>query len=148
MLRKSAQGSAADIGAGLKPISIVLVDDSPVFLRTAKLFLQQLDGVEVVGTAHGGESGLRESLSLRPDIVLMDLNMPDLHGLDVIPKLREALPATHIIALTMLEEDGYRGVSRAAGAHEFIPKTRMHAELPAAIYRLGGRPEPPKRNGQ
>ncbi|HEY2987580.1 MAG TPA: response regulator transcription factor [Candidatus Binatia bacterium] len=128
----------------MKPISILLVDDSAVFLRTAKLFLEQLDGVEVVGTAYGGESGLRESLCLRPDIILMDLNMPDLHGLEVIPKLREALPATCIIALSMLDEDGFRRVSFAAGAHEFISKATMHADLPSAIFRLGRRPEAAK----
>jgi len=126
----------------LKPISILLVDDSAVFLRTAKLFLQNLDDVEVVGTAGGGESGIEQTLRLRPDIVLVDLNMPDLHGLNVIPRLREALPETRIVALTMLDEDGFRRVSTAAGAHEFISKTRMHADLPPVIYRLAGRSEP------
>jgi DNA-binding NarL/FixJ family response regulator len=128
----------------MRPISILLVDDSAVFLRMAKLFLQDLDHVEVVGTAGGGETGIEQSLLLRPDIVLVDLNMPDLHGLNMIPKLRAALPSTRIIALTMLEEDGFRKVSMAAGAHEFIPKTRMHTDLPPVIYRLAGRPEPGK----
>jgi DNA-binding NarL/FixJ family response regulator len=128
----------------LKPISILLVDDSAVFLRMAKLFLQDLDDVEVVGTAGGGESGVEQTLRLRPDIVLVDLNMPDLHGLNVIPKLRAALPATRIVALTMLDDDGFRQVSIAAGAHEFISKTRMHTDLPPVIYRLAGRPGPGK----
>jgi two-component system response regulator NreC len=132
------------IGAGLKSISILVIDDSAVFLRMAKLFLQDLEDVEVVGTAGGGKSGIEQTLRLRPDIVLVDLSMPDLHGLNVIPKLREALPATHIIALTMLDEDGFRRVSLASGAHDFISKTRMHTDLPPVIYRLAGRPEPSK----
>jgi two-component system, NarL family, nitrate/nitrite response regulator NarL len=128
----------------MKPISILLVDDSVVFLRMAKLFLQDLADVEVVGTASGGETGIEQTLHLRPDIVLVDLSMSDLHGLEVIPKLREALPKTRIVALTMLEEDAYRGVSLTVGAHEFVSKTKMHTDLPPVIYRLAGRPEPGK----
>jgi two-component system response regulator NreC len=132
----------------VKPISILLVDDSAVFLRMAKLFLQDLKDVEVVGTAGGGENGIEQTLRLRPDIVLVDLNMPDLHGLNVIPKLREALPETRIVALTMLDDDGFRRVSTAAGAHEFISKTRMHSDLPPVIYRLAGRPAPSKSTAE
>lgn len=132
----------------MKPITILLVDDSAVFLRMAKLFLDDLEDVEVVGTAGGGKTGIEQTLRLQPDIVLVDLSMPDLHGLNVIPKLREALPATRIVALTMLDEDGFRKVSMASGAHEFISKTRMHSELPPVIYRLAGRPEPNKSTSE
>jgi DNA-binding NarL/FixJ family response regulator len=130
------------IGGVVKSISILLVDDSAVFLRTAKIFLEQLDDVEVVGTATGGQSGLEQTLSLRPDIVLVDLNMPDFHGLELIAKLRETSPGTNVIALTMFDDDGHRKFSLASGAHEFVSKATMHADLPGAIYRLAGREEP------
>lgn len=107
----------------------------------AKLFLAQFERLEVVGTAAGGKEGLKLALNVRPDIALVDLNMPDLHGLDVIPKMREALPETRIIALTMLDEDGYREASLAAGASEFVSKETMNVDLPLAIYRLAGQGE-------
>jgi DNA-binding NarL/FixJ family response regulator len=135
------------IGGALKPISILVVDDSVVFLRTVKIFLEQLDYVQVVGTACGGEEGLEKAVALRPDIVLLDLSMPDLGGLEVIPKVRAASAGARIIALTMLDEDGYREVSLAAGAHEFISKATMHTDLPAAIYRLAGRDDPSEKRG-
>ncbi len=117
-------------------LSVLLVDDNSNFLRMAKLFLAQLKNVAVVGTATGGEDGFKQALNLKPDIVCVDLNMPDLHGLDLIPKLRKALPETGIIALTMLDEDGYREASLAAGADAFISKEKMNADLPRAICRL------------
>ena len=125
----------------MKAISLLLVDDNPTFLRMAKLFLAQFERLEVVGTAAGGKEGLKLALNVRPDIALVDLNMPDLHGLDVIPKMREALPETRIIALTMLDEDGYREASLAAGASEFVSKETMNVDLPLAIYRLAGQGE-------
>jgi DNA-binding NarL/FixJ family response regulator len=131
----------------LKLITVLLVDDNAIFLRTATIFLEQLENVQVVGTASGGKEGLEKTVFLRPDIVLVDLDMPDLHGLDVIPKIRQTLTDTNIIALTMLEEDGYRKVSLAAGAHEFISKATMHTDLPPAIYRLAGHDDLANKRG-
>jgi DNA-binding NarL/FixJ family response regulator len=131
----------------LKLITVLLVDDNAIFLRTATIFLELLENVHVVGTASGGKEGLEKTILLRPDIVLVDLDMPDLHGLDVIPKIRQTLADTSIIALTMLEEDGYRKVSLAAGAHEFISKAAMNTDLPPAIYRLAGRDDLVNKRG-
>lgn len=129
------------IGAQVETISVLLVDDSAVFLRTAKIFLEQLDYVAVVGTATGGRSGLEQALSLRPQIVVVDLNMPDLHGLELIAALHEKMAATKVIALTMFDDDGHRKFALLSGAHAFVSKATMHNDLPLAIYRLAGRGE-------
>jgi two-component system response regulator NreC len=91
--------------------------------------------VVVVGTAAGGEEALARAQELQPQAVLIDLAMPDLPGLQAIPRLREMLPDMGIIALTMLDTEVYRRAALAAGADEFVPKAAMHTALLPSIQR-------------
>jgi DNA-binding NarL/FixJ family response regulator len=118
--------------------SILLVDDNPTFLHILTRFLHEYNQGEVVvvGTAGGGEQALVQARELRPDIVLIDLAMPDLPGLEAIPRLRQALPEMGIIALTMLGPNGYREAALAAGANEFVSKTTLSIDLPPALRRV------------
>jgi len=122
-------------------ISVLLVDDSSTFLNIATQFLQAHDDLTVVGAVEEGEEALVQAKSLRPHVVLVDLTMPNLPGLEVIPRLRRMLPETGIIALTLHNTDAYRQAALAAGADDFIPKGRMSADLLPAIRRVvrGGR---------
>jgi two-component system nitrate/nitrite response regulator NarL len=97
----------------MKPISVLLVDDNPVFLRVATRFLQQHDDIVVVGAAGGGEEALALTHDLQPDIVVMDLAMPSLSGLATIPLLQVVLPGVGIIALTVLGANSYRQAALA-----------------------------------
>ena len=120
------------------PISVVLVDDSPTFLRILTRFLQEHSHkqVAVVGAAAGGAEVLAQAQDLRPDIVLCDLTMPGLTGLETIPRLRAALPDVGIIALSCHEANGYRQAALEAGADEFIPKASLATDLLPAIRRV------------
>jgi DNA-binding NarL/FixJ family response regulator len=114
----------------------MLVDDNPTFLRILSRYLQQYDEVTVVGTAGGVEEAVAKAEHLRPQLILLDLAMPGVSGLDAIPRLRRTLPEVSIIALTLLETDGYRQAALRAGANEFVPKAVMSAELLPAIRRV------------
>ncbi|MFB0536671.1 MAG: response regulator transcription factor [Anaerolineae bacterium] len=120
----------------MKPISVLLVDDNPSFLRIAIRFLQEHDDVAVVGAAGGGEEALALAQDLQPDIVLIDLAMPGLSGLGTIPRLRAVLPEAGIIALTVLDTTSYWQAALAAGANDFVPKTRLNTDLLPAIRRV------------
>jgi DNA-binding NarL/FixJ family response regulator len=120
----------------MKPISVLLVDDNPSFLRIATRFLQGHDDVAVVGAAGGGEEALALAQDLQPDIVLIDLAMPGLSGLGTIPRLRAALPEVGIIALTVLDTTSYWQAALSAGANDFVPKTRLNTDLLPAIRRV------------
>jgi len=120
----------------MEPISVLLVDDNPTFLRVAARFLQAHEGVNVVGTANGGQEALVKAQDLRPQVILLDLAMPDLPGLQAIPRLREVVPQTGIIALTLLDTSGYRQAALSAGADDFIPKAALNTDLLPAIQRL------------
>jgi DNA-binding NarL/FixJ family response regulator len=120
----------------MNPISILLVDDNPSFLRIATRFLQEHDDVMVVGTAGGGEEALALAQDQQPDVVLIDLAMPGLSGLATIPLLRIVLPEVGIIALTVLDTNGYRQAALAAGANDFVPKANLDTDLLPAIRRV------------
>ena len=118
--------------------SVLLVDDNPSFLHILTRFLHEYNQGEVVvvGTADGGEQALVQARELRPDIVLIDLAMPDLPGLEAIPRLRQAWPEMGIIAVTMLGPNGYREAALAAGADEFVSKGTLSIDLPPALRRV------------
>ena len=127
----------------MKPISVLLVDDNPVFLRNATRFLQEHDDIVVVGAAGGGEEAMAMAQDLQPDIVVIDLAMPGLSGLVTIPLLQVVLPEVGIIALTVLDTNGYRQAALAAGANDFVPKATLDTDLLPAIRRVaqGARPQ-------
>ena len=120
----------------MKPISVLLADDNPAFLRIATRFLQQHDDIVVVGAAGGGEEALALTQDLQPDIVVIDLAMPGLSGLETIPRLRAVLPEVGIIALTVLDTNSYREAALAAGANDFVPKASLDTDLVAAIRQV------------
>lgn len=120
----------------MKLISVLLVDDNPNFLRIAQRFLQTQDDLMVVGVARGGRQAVVQAVGLRPQVILLDLAMPDLPGLEAIPLLRAELPELGIIVVTLLDGDAYREAALAAGADDFVPKMTMNTDLPPAIRRV------------
>jgi two-component system response regulator NreC len=120
----------------MSTISVLLVDDNPIFLHCAKRFLQKRQDVTVVGTVSGGKWAVDLVQNLRPDVALIDLSMPDLPGLELIPQLRAALPEIGIIALTLFDTDDYREAALAAGADGFVSKNTMNTDLMPAIQRV------------
>ena len=120
----------------MKPISVLLVDDNPAFLRIIARFLQEHDDVVVIGTTDRGEEALALAQDLQPDMVLMDLAMPGLSGLDTIPHLRAMLPEVGIIALTVLDTNSYLQAALEAGANDFVPKASLNTDLLPAIRRV------------
>lgn len=119
-------------------MSLLLVDDNPGFLRILASFLERSGQGEIVilGAARGGKEALTKARALRPHVILIDLAMPDLHGLEAIPQLRSMLPDAGIIALTLLDSGGYRQAALAAGANEFVSKARLDTDLLPAIWRI------------
>jgi DNA-binding NarL/FixJ family response regulator len=117
-------------------IRVLLVDDSPIFLDVTKAFLQRRSDLVVVGTVRRGEEVLSKAESLRPRIILVDLNMPGLGGLETIRRLRTMWPGVGIIAVTILDGDVYRQAALGAGADAFVSKFTLYTDLLPAIRRL------------
>jgi len=126
----------------MKPIRVALVDDNPSFLNVVKSFLGELPEVEVVGDGTKGSLVPDRVETVKPEIVLLDLNLPDMPGLEVLPQLRQAAPALGIVVLTLLEPEVYRGPAMEAGADEFVWKPQLVTELLPAIKRAAAKHGP------
>ncbi len=124
-----------NLEAGPK-IRVLLVDDHEPFLRVATDFLKRQHELVVVGALRGGQEALAQAQGLRPHVILIDLNMPGLNGLEVIPRLRIMLPEAGIIALTLLDVNIYRQPALAAGADDFVAKANLTTDLLPAIRRV------------
>jgi DNA-binding NarL/FixJ family response regulator len=122
----------------MDPVSVLLVDDNPAFLRILTRFFREhcQNEVMVVGTAGRGEAGLALARSLRPHVILLDLRMPGLCGLETIPLLRSMLPDVGIIVLTLWDANGYREAALAAGADDLLSKFVVNTDLLPAIRRV------------
>lgn len=119
-------------------VSVMLVDDETTFLRIETLFLEThyKNEIHVVGTATGGEECLAKAQLLAPDVILIDLNMPGLSGLQTIPLLRIMFPEVRIIALTLNDSHHSRRAVLAAGGNELISKATMSTDLVPTIRRV------------
>jgi CheY-like chemotaxis protein len=120
----------------MEPISVMLIDDNPGFLRATTQFLEVQKDMTVVGTAEGALEALEKAQKLQPQVVLVDLAMPGMPGLEAIPRLRQLLPSAGIIALTVMNTNSFRKAALDAGADHFIPKPSMRTSLLPTIRKI------------
>jgi NarL family two-component system response regulator LiaR len=114
-------------------IRVLIVDDHAVVREGLRSFLDLQDGIEVVGEAGDGAEAVDEAERLRPDVVLMDLVMPNVDGVEAMRRLRERVPATRVIVLTsFLDEERLLPAIRA-GAAGYLLKNAQPQELARAI---------------
>jgi len=114
-------------------IKVLIADDHPVVRRGLESMLSGNKDIEVIGAAKDGQSTLRMAQRLQPDVILLDIRMPDISGLDIAHELRQSLPETKIIVLTTYDHDGYFQSALKAGVHAYLLKDAAHRELVDAI---------------
>jgi CheY-like chemotaxis protein len=114
-------------------IRILLVDDHPLVREGLKRTLTSMVGVIVVGEAASGEEAVARARDLEPDLVIMDLSLPRMSGIEASRLIKAQLPATRILALTMHGEDVYIRGALEAGASGYVVKDARPSELVAAI---------------
>lgn len=118
------------------PIRVLGVDDQRMVREGLALVLGLLPGVEVVGTAAGGEEAIRMTGELRPDVVLMDLRMPRCDGVEATRRLRELHPGVKVIVLTTYADDESVLAALRAGARGYLTKDARSAEIHEALRRV------------
>jgi len=117
----------------MKKLRILVVDDHATVREGLKLILGSESDIEVVGDTGDGQSAITLARELLPDVVLMDISMPGLHGLKATAKLKECCPEVRVLALTRHQEDGYLQQMLRAGASGYVLKQSPPAELLHAV---------------
>ena len=117
-------------------IRVLLVDDHRLVRASLRSVLDGADGVEVAGEAASGEDALDQARDAAPDVVLMDVNMPGIGGLEATRRLRMAAPGARVIALTAHRDDPYPAQMLDAGAAGYLTKECAPDELVDAIRRV------------
>jgi two-component system response regulator NreC len=120
---------------------VLIVDDHAVVRAGLKLVLEAAEGIEPVGEAGSARDAIFEARSLKPEVILLDVLMPDQSGLDVIPTLLKENPDTKILVLSMQDDPHYVREALGAGASGYVLKEAADNEVVAAIREVasGGR---------
>ena len=114
-------------------LRILIADDHPVVRGGLRALIETLDGLEVVGEAADGEAAVREVVLLRPDVVLMDVRMPGLDGVEATRRIRRSAPGTAVLILTMYDDDATVFTAMRAGARGYLLKGADQADIVAAV---------------
>ena len=125
-------------------IKILLVDDNPYFLAAVRRFLILLPDMVVIAEAHDGKDALTKAEQLQPDLVLLDIGMPELNGIEVARSMKEWPHPPRIVFLSMHDNAAYREAAQELGVIGLVGKTDFVAGLlPIIRNMLAVQPAPP-----
>ena len=121
-----------------REISVLVTDDEPLFVEMIKAMLSAEEDIAVVATACNGRSAVRLAHELRPDVIVMDVSMPVMDGIEATRVIRDQDPDARVMILTGGTAPNDVDRARKAGAAAYITKDRIATELVAEIRNLGG----------
>lgn len=125
--------AAGDVDSANGEITIVLADDHEIVRSGIRMVLEAQPDMTVVAEAGDGDDAVRYALGHKPTILVLDLNMPKVSGLDAIPRIQIASPKTAVIVLTMQAEPGFARQALRSGAKGYVVKQSAASELVGAI---------------
>lgn len=114
-------------------ITLILADDHAMVRSGLRMLLEVQSDMRIVGEAENGIDAVRQVMSLQPDVVLMDVQMPDMNGIEATREIKKIVPETAVLALTIYEDDQYFFEMLKAGASGYIPKRAAPDDLVKAI---------------
>jgi len=114
----------------------MVVDDSPIALQTLCSYVAQNVDVEVIARAEDGCSAVELVETVRPDVVIMDIQMPRMNGLEAARRITEKFPDIKIVLVTLHDTPEIRAAARECGARWFVPKGRLTKELTSVIAEV------------
>lgn len=117
-------------------VRVLVVDDHESFRRTAAAVVEATDGFAVAGSAATGEEALTLARAIAPDLVLMDVNLPGIDGLDATRRLRSLDHPPAVVLLSTYDEDDFGGRARECGAADYVAKSSFGTERLASVWAL------------
>jgi DNA-binding NarL/FixJ family response regulator len=118
-------------------LSVLVADDHPVFRSGLSALLGSEPGIDVIAEAHDGAEAVELAAELQPDVVVMDLHMPGLDGIEATRKITTASPGIAVLVLTMLDDDDSVFAAMRAGARGYLLKGSNQAEVVRAVLTVG-----------
>ena len=119
---------------------VLVVDDHPAFRQALTSALEMVDEIEVAGEAAGGIAACREVTYVEPDVVLMDLSMPDLSGFDAMEWMHERQPSLPVVILTADADPEVEAEARRAGASGFLAKGTRLDDIVIVLHEAAEQP--------
>ena len=119
-------------------VRVLVVDDHPLYRDGMRGLLESVEGMEVVGEATSGEEAIELSESLQPDVVLMDIQMPGINGIDATRRILQHSPDKAILMVTMFEDDDSVFAAMRAGARGYLLKDSRGEKVAVAIRAVAG----------
>jgi two-component system nitrate/nitrite response regulator NarL len=116
-------------------IDVLVVDDHEMFSEALTLLLSQQPDVNLLGAAREADEAMRMCRAEQPDVVLMDIDLPEVDGVEATRRIREEFPRTKVIVVTGLEDPAVVATALAAGACGYVPKTRAVDDLMDVVQR-------------
>ncbi len=120
----------------MKPITVLIADDHTVLRKGLKLLLDFEEDIVVVGEAADGREALRLAKKLRPDVVVMDISMPVLGGVEATRQICRELTSTHVLVVSAAPDETQIKLALDAGARAFVAKQTSLTNVPAAIREI------------
>ncbi len=124
------------IPGAVRHTRVLAIDDSPEFLSNLESFFETTPNFCLIGTARSGHEALALVPELHPDLVLMDLQMAGMNGLETTSAIRHRFPGMPVVILTAHEIPGLRQVCHENGACDFVKKSRLYQDLPKVLARF------------
>lgn len=118
------------------PVRVVLADDHPVVRDGLSAMLSSVPGIEVVGTAATGREAVRAAVTQRPDVLVLDVQMPELDGVAAAREIARTAPAVAVLMLTMFDDDDSVFAAMRAGARGYVLKGATQGEIVRAIHAV------------
>jgi CheY-like chemotaxis protein len=122
------------VSTGISGLRVLFVDDHSVMRQGLIRLMTGQPNIQVVGEAANGREAIERVRQLKPDVVVMDVSMPEMDGIEATRRIKAEFPTVRVIGLSMYEEEQFANSMRQAGAEAFVNKTASPAELLEAIY--------------
>ena len=121
----------------MEPLRVLIADDHPLFRKGMRALLTATPGTEVVGEATTGQEAIELAAALQPDVILMDLQMPGINGIEATRQILHTSPNIRILVVTLFEDDASIFTALRAGARGYILKDAQEEEMLRAIRAVG-----------
>jgi CheY-like chemotaxis protein len=122
----------------VNPVRVLVVDDQAVFQRVMTAVVDETEGFVLVGCAASGEESIVAARALSPDLILMDVNLPGIDGMEATRRLREGPTAAAVVLLSTYDEDDWDGQTQECGAVAYVAKSAFGPDRLTAVWAATG----------